>query len=187
MHPLVRFIRQYNKRLLFLWVEEVFGWLLRSLPGFIPGLLRYGFYRMMFKRLKSFALIYPGVRVTHSHGISAGRSFSINSGALIDGRGGVAIGDHVMIGPYAVIVSSDHDFRQIEKPMTACDHILKPVTIGNDVWIGARAVICAGITIGNGAVVAAGAVVTVDVNDFEIVGGVPAEVIGTRKPDTANS
>jgi acetyltransferase-like isoleucine patch superfamily enzyme len=181
MHPLVRFIRKYNKQLLFLWVEEVFGWLLRSLPGFLPGLLRYGFYRMMFRRLRSFALIYPGVRVTHSYGISVGRSFSINSGALIDGRGGVTIGDNVMIGPYVVIVSSDHDFRQIEKPMTACDHILKPVFIGNDVWIGAQAVISAGVTIGNGAVVAAGAVVTADVGNYEIVGGVPAKVIGSRR------
>ena len=181
MHSLVRFIKKYNTRLLSLWVEEVLGWLLRSLPGFIPGLLRYRFYRLLFKRLDSFALIYPGVRLSHCYGISAGQSFSINSGALIDGRGGVTIGDHVMIGPYVVIVSSDHDFRQVEKPMTACDHILKPVFIGNDVWIGAQAVISAGVTIGNGAVVAAGAVVTVDVGDFEIVGGVPARVIGRRK------
>jgi acetyltransferase-like isoleucine patch superfamily enzyme len=185
MHPLVRFIKKYNRRLLFLWVEEVLGWLLRSLPGFLPGLLRYGFYRLMFRQLKSFALIYPGVRFTHSYGIAVGHSFSINSGALIDGRGGVTIGDQVMIGPYVVIVSSDHDFRQTVKPMSACDHLLKPVTIGNDVWIGAQAVICAGVTIGSGVVVAAGAVVTADVNDFEIVGGVPARVFGTR--DSATS
>jgi acetyltransferase-like isoleucine patch superfamily enzyme len=181
MHPLVRFIKKYNSRLLFLWVEEVLGWLLRSLPGFLPGFLRYWFYRLMFKQLKSFALIYPGVRFTHCYGIRAGRSFSINSGALIDGRGGVTIGDHVMIGPYAVIVSSDHDFRQVAKPMTTCDHILKPVSIGSDVWIGAHAVICAGVTIGKGAVVAAGAVVNADVGEFEIVGGVPANVIGSRR------
>jgi acetyltransferase-like isoleucine patch superfamily enzyme len=100
---------------------------------------------------------------------------------LIDGRGGVTIGDHVMIGPYAVIVSSDHDFRQVAKPMTTCEHILKPVSIGSDVWIGAHAVICAGVTIGKGAVVAAGAVVNADVGEFEIVGGVPAKVIGSRR------
>ena len=181
MHPLARFIKKYNRRLLFLWIEEVIGWLLRSLPGLIPAWLRYGFYKLMFRRLESFALIYPGVRFTHSYGIRAGQSFSINSGALIDGRGGVTIGDHVMIGPYAVIVSSDHDFRQSEKPMTACDHILKPVTIGNDVWIGAKAVVCAGVTIGDGAVVAAGAVVTENVEDFEIVGGVPARMISRRE------
>jgi len=187
MHPLHRFIKNYKRRLVFLWVEEMLGWLLRSLPGFLPGLLRYWFYRLIFRQLKSFALIYPGVRFTHSYGIAAGHKFSINSGALIDGRGGVTIGDHVMIGPYAVIVSSDHDFQQTAKPMTSSDHIFKPVTIGNDVWVGAHAVICAGVTIGNGVVVAAGAVVTADVKDFEIVGGVPAEVIGTRNSSISPS
>jgi len=181
MHPLTRFIQKYNRRLLFLWIEEVLGWLLRSLPGLAPAWLRYGFYKLMFAQLESFALIYPGVRFTHSYGIRAGHSFSINSGALIDGRGGVTLGDHVMIGPYAVIVSSDHDYRQTAKPMTGCDHILKPVAIGSDVWIGAQAVVCAGVTIGNGAVIAAGAVVTENVGDFEIVGGVPAGVIGRRE------
>ncbi|GAG15426.1 unnamed protein product [marine sediment metagenome] len=65
--------------------------------------------------------------------------------------------------------------------MATLDHILDPVIIENDVWIGAHAVINSGVKIGNGVVVAAGAGVRDDVEDYQIVGGVPAEVIGNRR------
>ncbi len=135
---------------------------------------------MLFAELKSFCTIYPSVYLSHTYGMKVGRSFSPNSGVLIDARGGIDIGDYVMVGPYAVIVSSNHAFRQTDAPMATVDHVMAPVKIGNDVWIGAHAVITAGVTIGNGVVVAAGAVVTKDVVDFQIVGGVPARVIGGR-------
>jgi acetyltransferase-like isoleucine patch superfamily enzyme len=125
-------------------------------------------------------MIYPGVYLTHTYGIQVGRSFSINSGALLDGRGGISLGDHVMIGPYAVIVSSRHDSSQVTAPMASLDHVLEPIVIGNDVWIGAHAVITSGVKIGNGVAVAASAVVTQDIEDNQIVGGIPAKVIGVR-------
>ena len=143
--------------------------------------IRWGLYRLLFKELKSFPLIYPNVILTHTYGLAVGKSFSINSGALIDARGGVTIGDSVMVGPYAVLISSEHDFKQLETAMSNRNHVLKPVVIGDDVWIGAHAVIIAGITIGNGAVISAGAVVTRDVGAYQIVGGVPAKVIGNRE------
>jgi acetyltransferase-like isoleucine patch superfamily enzyme len=65
--------------------------------------------------------------------------------------------------------------------MATRDHEMVPVKIGNDVWIGAHAVITGGIRIGNGAVISAGAVVTQNVDDYQIVGGVPARVIGDRR------
>jgi acetyltransferase-like isoleucine patch superfamily enzyme len=126
-------------------------------------------------------MIYSGVYFSHAYGINIGRNFSINTGAHIDGRGGIEIGDGVMIGPYVVIVSSGHQHGQIEKPMTALDHQMDPVTIGDDVWIGAHAVINSGVAIGKGAVIGAGAVVASDVSEYMIVGGVPAKVIGNRK------
>ena len=92
------------------------------------------------------------------------------------------MGNGVMIGPGVVIVSSNHDHLQTNLPMTKMDHIFAPVVIGNDIWIGANAVILAGVQIGNGAVIAAGSVVNKDVNAFDIVGGVPARVLGSRKP-----
>jgi len=181
LNPVLRFIKFYRKQIIHLWFEEFFGWLFRSLPGLAGMFIRWGLYRLLFKELKSFPLIYPNVILTHTYELRVGKSFSINSGALIDARGGVTIGDSVMVGPYAVIVSSDHDFKQINKPMSSQNHILKPVVIGNDVWIGTHAVIKAGVKIGKGAVISAGAVVTRDVDDYQIVGGVPAKVIGNRE------
>ena len=179
---LVRFIKFYRKRLFHLWMEEAVGWIVRSLPGLLGMIIRWCAYRMLFRELKSFCTIYPGVYFTHTYGIQVGKAFSPNTGAMIDGRGGVTIGDHVMIGPYSVIVSSNHAYKQVSSPMTSLDHIMAPVVIGDDVWIGAHAVITGGSKIGNGAVVSAGAVVTQDVGDYQIVGGVPARVIGNRRP-----
>lgn len=180
MSVVVRFIKSYRKRILHLWAEEFFGWILRSLPGFGGMVLRWSLYRLLFKKMQSFATIYSGVYFTHTYGISVGRAFSPNTGSMIDGRGGVEIGDYVMIGPYAVIVSSSHDHRQTQAPMATIDHQMQPVRIGNDVWIGAHAVIKGGVTVGTGAVISAGAVVTKDVGDYEIVGGIPAGFIGSR-------
>jgi len=87
-----------------------------------------------------------------------------------------------MVGPYAVIVSSHHDHQQVRVPMNSLDHVFAPVTIKDDVWIGSHAVIRDGVNIGRGVVVGAGAVVTRDVADYRIVGGVPAKVVGERKP-----
>jgi acetyltransferase-like isoleucine patch superfamily enzyme len=180
MSRIIRFIRFYRHYIVHLWLEEFFGWIIRSLPGMTGIILRSGFYKLLFKRMGGLSLIYPGVYLTHTYGIEAGKKFSVNSGVLIDGRGNIKIGDHVMIGPYVVIASSVHDFRQTSQPMTTLDHIFKPVEIGNDVWIGSHAVINPGVKIGNGVVICAGAVVTRDVPDMEIVAGVPAQKIGDR-------
>ena len=181
MQIIKRFLRKYKGHLLHLWCEELFGWLFRSLPWLFGMILRWGLYRLLFAELKSFCTIYSGVYFTHTYGLTVGKGFSPNTGALIDARGGIDIGDHVMVGPYAVITSSNHAYKQTEFPMATVDHLMAPVKIGNDVWIGAHAVITGGVTIGNGAVVSAGAVVTKDVGDNDIVGGVPARVLGNRK------
>lgn len=75
------------------------------------------------------------------------------------------------------VYRKSHAAKHVDWPE---DDILEPVTIGNDVWIGSNAVILHGVRIGNGAVVAAGAVVTKDVPDFAVVGGVPAKLIRRR-------
>jgi maltose O-acetyltransferase len=181
LQRLTRFSKRYKGKLLHLFVEEQVGWLVRSVPGMAGMALRYILYRMLFQEMKSFPFFYPGVHLTHTYGIRVGRGFSVNTGALIDGRGGIRFGDDVLVGPYAVITSSNHAFKQLDRPMASVDHVMAPVTIGNDVWIGAQTVITGGVTVGNGVVVAAGAVVTSDVPDYMIVGGVPARVIGDRR------
>lgn len=96
----------------------------------------------------------------------------------------ITIHNKVMFGPGVYIMGGDHNFNQVGKYMFDVKYKNEsddlPVIIESDVWIGCRVVILKGVTIGKGAIVAAGAVVTKDVPDFSIVGGVPAKVIGNR-------
>lgn len=107
--------------------------------------------------------------------IHVGEDFLSNYNLTILDIAPVTIGDHVMIGPNVDIYTVNH-------PMTASGRRqylaqAKPVTIGNDVWIGGKASIMPGVTIGDNVVIAAGAVVTKDVPANTLVGGVPAKVI----------
>jgi acetyltransferase-like isoleucine patch superfamily enzyme len=185
--PLGRFLKKYGSHALHLWFEEYGGWITRNLPSLEGMAIRYALYRSLFKRLPSFPLIYPGVYFTHTYGLIVGHRFSVNTGALLDGRGGITIGDGVMIGPFAVIVSSDHELGRPGIPITSRDHVLSPVAIGDDVLIGAHAVILKGVTIGCGAVVAAGAVVSSDVEPYAVVAGIPAKIIESRMPSREES
>ncbi|NPU83046.1 MAG: acyltransferase [Syntrophaceae bacterium] len=178
--PFGRFLKKYGSRVIHLWFEEYTGWITRNLPSLEGMAIRYALYRLLFKRLPSFPLIYPGVYFTHTYGLSVGHRFSVNTGALLDARGGITIGDGVMVGPYAVIVSSEHDLGRPGIPMTSRDHVLSMVVIQDDVWIGGHAVILKGVTIGRGAVVAAGAVVASDVEPYAVVAGMPAKIIQNR-------
>lgn len=94
--------------------------------------------------------------------------------------GGVTVGDLVAVGPNAVIVSSNHTWNDPSRPILLQGHVAGPVVIGNDVWIGANAVVLPNVTIADGTVVAAGAVVTKDTTPKSIVAGVPARKIGVR-------
>src|SRR6478672_9593886 len=108
-------------------------------------------------------------------GITIGRRSVVNQQCCLDGRGGLSIGDNVDISPGVWILTDSHDMND---PLFG--EVLAPVTIGNDVWIGSRAMILPGVTVGEGAVVAAGAVVTRDVVPYTVVAGVPARPIGSR-------
>lgn len=172
-------------RLLGVAAEEYLGTLLRPLPGLEGFALRWLLYKMLCRHLGGFCYIYPGARLSHVYGISIGRNFHVNAGAFLYGRGGLTIGDHVMIGPNAVIVSSQHRFDDPRLPMALLGHQTAPVTIGSDVWIGANAVILPGVRVADGTIVSAGAVVTQDTAPYTIVGGVPARQIGERPREAA--
>lgn len=109
--------------------------------------------------------------------VAIGNNCVINREVYLDGRVGVAIGNNVNVSFQVCMLSLHHDHN-----LPAFPAVGAPVTIRDHVWIGARAIILPGVTVGEGAVVAAGAVVTKDVGDFEVVGGVPAKKIGMRDP-----
>lgn len=114
---------------------------------------------------------------------SAKASLGNNSGfgkrALIQGE--VKVGDNVMMGPDCIIYTQNHRFDDLETPMIEQGFQEEiPVVIGDDVWIGVRVTILPGVHIGNHTVIAAGAVVTKDIPDYAIAGGVPAKVLKFR-------
>lgn len=100
----------------------------------------------------------------------------INS-VLSSGQGGIFVGDNVLIGPNVTIVSGEHNFNDYQLPSIEQEYSGNPIFIHENVWIGANAVIVGGVTIGRHAVVAAGAVVTKDVESYTVAGGVPAKLV----------
>ena len=98
--------------------------------------------------------------------------------------GPVTIGNHVNLAQGIVVTALNHNFKDTTLRIDEQGISTNPVVIGDDVWIGANAVILPGVTIGKHAVVAAGAVVTKDVPDYCIVGGVPAKIIKKIVPPT---
>ena len=96
-------------------------------------------------------------------------------------HGPLVLGNNVMMGPDVVILTHTHKYDSTDAPMQLQGGEVKGVKIGNDVWIGMRAIIMPGVKIGDGVIIGAGAVVTKDVPDYAIVGGIPAKVIKYRK------
>lgn len=91
--------------------------------------------------------------------------------------GPVTIGNHVNLAQGITVTALNHNFSEVDKRIDEQGVSTTPVTIGDDVWIGANAVVLPGVTIGSHSVVAAGAVVTKDVSDHSLVAGVPAKII----------
>ena len=112
--------------------------------------------------------------------IYIGDNSGIGRNSYLSAEEKIEIGNNVMIGPQLIIYTANHETKRdclmIQQPM-----IKKPVRIGNDVWIGARVIILPGVSIGDGAIIGAGAVVTKDVTPYTVVGGVPARKIKDRE------
>lgn len=127
--------------------------------------------------------IQPNFNCDSGKNIHVGEDFLTNYNVTILDIAPVHIGDYCMIGPNTLITTVGHPLtprgRREKKAYS------KPVTIGNDVWIGGNCTILPGVTIGNNVVVAAGAVVTKDVPDNCVVAGVPAKIIKKFEQDTA--
>ena len=124
--------------------------------------------------------IYCDTHVEHLDKLVCGSRVSINSNSWFNAHGGLTIGDDVLIGPYVIVHTSNHNVPARNKKIRGSGHSQKPVKIGNDVWIGANAVILPGVTIGDGAVIGAGSIVTKDVEPHSIVAGNPAMKIKER-------
>ena len=116
-------------------------------------------------------------------GIRIGRDCLIGEFNVLRGQGGIEIGDRVYTSPFVQLVAVNHVFADPNRPFVEQGITAQGITIEDDVWLGAGAIVTDGVCIGRGAVVAAGAVVTSDVPAHTVVAGVPARVVKTIAGD----
>lgn len=144
--------------------------------GFIPShRVRRFVYRTLGMRIGAKTTIYGGGEIRHPKMIEIGDGSIIGNGVILDGRKGISIGRNVNFSTGVWIWTVQHDFRCPDFGDSG-----GPVTIHDYAWLSCRAVILPGVTIGEGAVVAAGAVVTKDVEPYTVVAGVPAKAVAAR-------
>lgn len=160
---------------------RLFYWLRRCIDRLLMYSARKNFYacgrNVMFFPLDS-SFSYDTIEIGNDVFIAAGARFHARPGIRL------RIGSKVMFGPEVMICCGNHNTSVVGRFM--CDVHEKlpeddlPVTIEDDVWIGARSILLKGVTVGRGAIVAAGSVVTRDVPPYSVVGGVPAKVLKMR-------
>lgn len=117
--------------------------------------------------------LFPPFYTDFGKNTKIGQNVFINSSCHFQDQGGISIGDSTLIGHNVVLATVNHAIE----PQLKRKNSYAPITVGKNVWIGSNVVVLQGVTIGDWAVVAAGAVVTKDVESYTIVGGVPAKFI----------
>lgn len=127
-----------------------------------------------------------GVLRNVGNSLKIGDNVGINHYCFIGVRGDIIIGNNVIFGPRVNIFSENHNYDDLDIPIKHQGVTKDKTEIGNDVWIGANVSIMSGVKIGDGCIIAAGAVVTKDLPEFSIVGGVPAKIIKNRKTNPSN-
>lgn len=140
--------------------------------------LRRWFYQLLGAKIGRNSTPCRRVEVLLPRGLRIADNVAIGWFAELDARGGISIDHDTNISSHVKIITGSHD---IDDPGFTADFL--PVRIGHHCWIGTGAMVLQGVTIGDGAVVAAGAVVTKDVPPYAVVGGVPAKVIRERRRD----
>jgi maltose O-acetyltransferase len=167
------------RRLKAIWIEFV-CFKLRC-TGFIPiHHYRRLVYRIFGIKIGQGSTLHMFASFYNPFNIEIGKDSIIGEWAVLDGRDKLIIGDHVDIASNVMIYNAEHDInsKDFTRPHFGT------VVIEDYVFIGPRAIILPGVKIGRGAVVGAGAVVTRDVEELSIVGGVPAKEIGKRDSET---
>jgi maltose O-acetyltransferase len=167
------------------WIKYLTNHCISHIPSFT---IRHAWYRHVLGwQIGPKAALFLGQHIqmagirTSGKKVSIGAGTIINQGCLLHTTGGLTIGEHVSIGAGTWLVTGSHDMEDPTFP-----DFYRPISIGHHAWIGIRATILGGVTIGEGAVVMAGAVVTRDVPPYAVVGGVPAKVIRERTPRNLN-
>lgn len=130
-------------------------------------------------------LACTGVITELGVGLAIGDRSAVGAGAFLGAQGGLTIGDDVLLGPGVRVFTENHAYDALDVPIRAQGTRRAHVTIEDDCWVGAGVTILAGVRVGRGSVLAAGAVVTRDVPPYSVMAGVPARVLRSRRPSPA--
>ena len=153
-----------------------------SLPRFpLFNFVKATYLRSFGAKVGKRCVFYPGVWIMTGRNLRLGDDVDLALEVLLTTDGGVDIGDRVLIGYRTQILSGNHRIPGRTERIFEAGHVPKPVKIENDAWIGGNCMILPGITIGEGAVIGAGSVVTKSVPAFAVAVGNPAKVIRMRE------
>jgi acetyltransferase-like isoleucine patch superfamily enzyme len=150
--------------------------------GFVGYGIRYLCVNRLARSCGKKVLIFPGCILHWLENCRIGENVTIHDFCYIDAIGGITIGDDVRIAHNCSVITGQHKYDVPDKTIIDSGYTTAAVSIGNDVWVGTGAVILQGVTINDGAVIGANAVVTRDVPAYTVAAGNPAAVIKNRFP-----
>lgn len=160
--------------------------LIQSMIFILPRYKIFNYFKKAFLKLNGADIgknpnFYPGVFIFPAKKFKVGDNVNFAKNVIIATPGGVTIGDRTMLGFGCQLISGNHAIPEGRGKIYDAGYVRKPINIGADCWLGANSIVLAGVSIGEGAIVAAGSVVNKDVPSFSIVGGVPAKLIKYRE------
>ena len=179
----------WYKGKIFSLVKEVvrgtfsFGFLQAQFSSFAYFIHEHVLWRLDLKSQGKYVRIHSRASLRNAQNISLGNNVRITMDCCIwaEKNSRVIFGNDVLVGPGVKMFSGNHGSQLNGIPMSSQRRREADILIGNDVWIGANCVITSGVIIGNGVIVAAGSVVTKNIPDNAVVGGVPTRILNFRK------
>lgn len=134
-------------------------------------------------KLKVNNIIAPGARLINPENIELGGKVYIGEDCRFYAEGGIKIGAYTKFGQQCIILTTNHNYKSDTRIPYDNVGLMQKVEIGNNCWVGIRSTILSGVKVEDGAIIAAGSVVTKSVPKYAIVGGVPATILGYRDKD----
>ena len=159
------------------WIRTfLLDFLINDILPFLPSwALRRCIFKSLGAKIGESAYIMKKNHIINANLLKLGAHSHINRGCVVDARGGIEIGNNVSISYNVSLITGGHDVNS-----SSFRGIFHPIHIKEYAWLGVGCTVLQGVTIGKGSVVCAGAVVTKDVSDYDIVAGIPAKRIGVR-------
>jgi len=177
----MQFFLKKNVKSFLIITFEFIQVLLFSLPRYATlNYIKKIYLRINGSEIGKRVIFYPGVWIAPGRNLVIGDDVDFALDVVITTGGGVKIGDRTLVGYRTQILSTNHQIPNNRGLIFGSGHVKKEVVIGSDVWIGANCLILPGVTIGDGAVVAGGSIVTKSVEPYNIVAGNPAKVLRIR-------